>query len=247
VGGWCFFGFFGFVRINTLSTLFLGSAALGALLAGVIADYFGRRKAIMYGDVINTIGAIICCSAFTKWLLCTGVIFLGIATGPTFKRLRNHSASLGVCSHSVPLYISESCPSYLRGRFIVSFQLTINIGIMMAFAVAGIFSYIDPVNIGWRWALVEDMVRKKLFLRLLLGSAAVPSIIQWIGYHYHLPQTPRYTFVNEGVEECEKVGFLSIFAHKRDVYSKEPPFSIRGIYCSHSRTMKAIPWIRAMD
>uniref|UniRef100_A0A914DT08 Major facilitator superfamily (MFS) profile domain-containing protein n=1 Tax=Acrobeloides nanus TaxID=290746 RepID=A0A914DT08_9BILA len=70
---------------------------------------------------------------------------------------------------------------------------------MMAFAVAGIVSYIDPVYIGWR---------------LLLGSAAVPSIIQWIGYHYHLPQTPRYAFVKEGVEECEKVGFQSIFAHK---------------------------------
>ena len=56
-------------------------AALGSLFAGIIADIYGRKKAIMLGDIINTIGAIICCAAFTKWILLIGVIFLGLATG----------------------------------------------------------------------------------------------------------------------------------------------------------------------
>ena len=60
---------------------FPGMAAHGALFAGIIADIYGRKKAIMLGDIINTIGAIICCAAFTKWILLIGVIFLGLATG----------------------------------------------------------------------------------------------------------------------------------------------------------------------
>ena len=54
-------------------------------------------------------------------------------------------------SHTGPLYISESCPSYVRGRFITNYQLAITIGIMIAYAVGGTFSYIDPVYVGWRY------------------------------------------------------------------------------------------------
>ena len=54
-------------------------------------------------------------------------------------------------SHTVPLYISESCPSYLRGRFITNYQLSITIGIVIAYVVGGTFSYIDPVYVGWRY------------------------------------------------------------------------------------------------
>uniref|UniRef100_A0A914EJ51 Major facilitator superfamily (MFS) profile domain-containing protein n=1 Tax=Acrobeloides nanus TaxID=290746 RepID=A0A914EJ51_9BILA len=76
---------------DALFSFNLGMAALGALFAGIIADIYGRKKAIMLGDIINTIGAIICCAAFTKWILLIGVIFLGLATG--------------MSSHTVPLYI----------------------------------------------------------------------------------------------------------------------------------------------
>uniref|UniRef100_A0A914BZG6 Major facilitator superfamily (MFS) profile domain-containing protein n=1 Tax=Acrobeloides nanus TaxID=290746 RepID=A0A914BZG6_9BILA len=163
----------------------LGMAAFGALFAGIIADTHGRKKAIMLGDIINTLGAFICCAAFNKWILLIGVIFLGVATG--------------MSSHTVPLYIAESCPSYVRGRFITNYQVAVTLGIMLAYAVAGAFSFIDPVYVGWR---------------LMFTFASVPSILQFIGFWY-LPQSPRFTFEKEGIEACEKV-FEKIYEHNED-------------------------------
>lgn len=130
---------------------FSGMAAFGALFAGIIADTHGRKKAIMLGDIINTLGAFICCAAFNKWILLIGVIFLGVATGNLKVRDIYKLRILGMSSHTVPLYIAESCPSYVRGRFITSYQVAVTLGIMLAYAVAGAFSFIDPVYVGWRY------------------------------------------------------------------------------------------------
>uniref|UniRef100_A0A914BY64 Major facilitator superfamily (MFS) profile domain-containing protein n=1 Tax=Acrobeloides nanus TaxID=290746 RepID=A0A914BY64_9BILA len=69
----------------------------------------------------------------------------------------------------------------------------------MAYVVGGAFSYIDPVDIGWR---------------LMFAFAAVPSVIQFIGFLF-LPQSPRFAFEKEGIEACEKV-FEKIYEHNED-------------------------------
>ncbi|GFO15662.1 proton myo-inositol cotransporter [Plakobranchus ocellatus] len=83
---------------------------------------------------------------------------------------------------TVPVYVAEAAPSAIRGRLVTLNQLFITIGILVSSLVAGGFSSMKET--GWRY---------------MLGLAAVPGIIQFIGFLY-LPESPRW-LVTKGREE----------------------------------------------
>ena len=55
---------------------------------------------------------------------------------------------IGLASTTVPMYIAESAPSHLRGRFVTLNNVFICGGQLIAGLVDGAFSY-DKIN-GWR-------------------------------------------------------------------------------------------------
>ncbi|KAI4724932.1 monosaccharide transporter [Aureobasidium sp. EXF-10728] len=119
----------------------------GALIAGDLADFFGRRTTIMIGCLIFTIGVIMEIISTTISLMAAGRFVAGLGVG--FE------------SAVVILYMSEICPRKVRGALIACYQFCITIGILLASVVVYATqnrmdsgSYRIPVAIQLAWALI---------------------------------------------------------------------------------------------
>lgn len=56
-------------------------ATIGAIFAGGITDGIGRKKAIMFSDVLTIIGPFIQFMASTVMMVCIGRVILGLGMG----------------------------------------------------------------------------------------------------------------------------------------------------------------------
>ena len=169
-----------------------GFAIFGALTAGPISDKFGRKPLILSSGAVFTIGAILCAIAFDKWVLLIGRMLLGVA--------------IGFASMIVSIYVGESSPKHIRGALLTFCNAAITFGQMAANIIAGGFSYIDPDNVGWRWVLILCSLNLNADSRLMFGFAAIPAIIQFIGFLF-LPESPRWLLKHGREADCRDVRF----------------------------------------
>jgi sugar porter (SP) family MFS transporter len=133
-------------------------AIFGAAIAGQAADRLGRRRTIVSAAVVFIIGAALSAAAPDLAVLVIARVLLGVA--------------VGLASANAPVYISEVAPPEERGRLVSYFQLSVTVGILVAYLVGLAFSGID----GWRW---------------MLGLGALPALALGIGM-LQMPQSPRW-------------------------------------------------------
>ncbi|BFZ09061.1 hypothetical protein BsWGS_12100 [Bradybaena similaris] len=146
----------------------IGGAFLAALVGGFLNDLLGRKKMTVVGSFVFTSGAVVLCAAQNKEMLAAGRLIVGFG--------------IGFASMTVPVYIAESAPLYLRGRLVTINAGFITGGSLVASLVDGAFSYMK--HDGWRY---------------MLGLAAVPSVVQLIGFIF-LPESPRW-LMKKGLEQ----------------------------------------------
>ncbi len=153
-----------------VSSALLGSA-LGAFIAGSIADRQGRIKTMIIASVMFTLSAIGSGIAFGIW----DFIFWRALGG----------IGVGLASVITPAYIAEVAPAHLRGRLGSLQQLAIVVGIFLALlcdyfiALAAGGSAEAPFWFGvsaWRWMFWSEIPPA-----ILYGVAAVM-----------IPESPRY-------------------------------------------------------
>jgi len=114
-----------------VSMVLLG-ALLGVLFSGMVADRFGRKKAILLPAALFTLGTAIVCSSHSVLVFLIGRFITGTA--------------VGLISMTAPLYLAEIAPSRLRGTFVCVHQLVITVGILVAYVV----NYVFAASGSWR-------------------------------------------------------------------------------------------------
>jgi SP family sugar:H+ symporter-like MFS transporter len=129
-----------------VSFLSLGTF-IGAIVAGDLADFFGRRTTILIGCVIYTVGVILQTASTEYRLLIGGRVIAGVG--------------VGFVSAIIILYMSEIAPRKVRGAIVSGYQFCITIGLLLASCVAygtqdrlDTGSYRIPVAIQFLWSII---------------------------------------------------------------------------------------------
>lgn len=155
--------FTSYFDLNDVMTGWAVSSALvgcivGAIGAGRPGDRFGRREMLKVSAILFLV------SAFGT----------GLATNVQLFILARFIGGLGVGIASVlsPTYISEIAPASNRGSLIVTFQLAIVVGILVAFFVD--YLLINTGANNWRFMFLSESLPALLFLVLLYRVARSP-------------------------------------------------------------------------
>ncbi|KAI8712521.1 MFS domain-containing protein [Fusarium sp. LHS14.1] len=117
-----------------ITGLCAGGALIGAIIAGVTADKYGRKPAIWFASVLFTIGALIQAASYSIIQMSVGRILVGLVVG---------SASM-----IMPLYIAEISPAKYRGRMISIDMVFLETGSLLAYAFNAAFANVAH---GWRY------------------------------------------------------------------------------------------------
>ncbi len=103
-----------------VSSVLIGTI-IGAIIGGKLADWLGRKKALIVMAIIFAAGAILTAIAPN---LVTFMIFR-ILTG----------VAIGGASVEAPMYITELAPANKRGSLVFLFQFAITVGILVAYGI----------------------------------------------------------------------------------------------------------------
>jgi sugar porter (SP) family MFS transporter len=104
-----------------VTSLLLVGAIVGALAAGRISDWIGRRRTVLITAVVFIVGVLLAAFTPTYPTLLVARIIIGLAVG---------SASM-----VVPLYIGEIVPPRVRGGLVSLNQLAITVGILGSYLI----------------------------------------------------------------------------------------------------------------
>jgi len=158
-------------------------AALGAVVAGRLADKIGRLSVMKIAALLFLISVFGTGLAANVWMFGLFRVIGGIG--------------VGVASVIAPAYIAETSPPRIRGRLGSLQQLAIVTGIFVSLAIDALLAHIaggarEELWLGmeaWRWMFV---------------IMALPAVL-YGGLAFTIPESPRYLVATFQIPEARKV------------------------------------------
>jgi sugar porter (SP) family MFS transporter len=147
----------------------LYGTVFGAAFGGLPADRIGRKKTLLWIGIlffVSAIGAALAQDVYSFMLF----RFIG-------------GLSIGASSVVAPVYISEIAPPAYRGRMVISFQVNIVLGILLAYVSNYLLLGVGGDD-DWRW---------------MLGIVALPSLLFSLMVLL-TPESPRWLILHKGDE-----------------------------------------------
>ncbi|KAJ4822587.1 Inositol transporter 4 [Turnera subulata] len=121
---------------ETIVSMAVAGAIIGAAVGGYMNDRFGRKKSILAADVVFFLGAIVMAVAPAPWVIVIGRILVGLG--------------VGMASMTAPLYISEASPARIRGALVSTNGFLITGGQFLSYLINLAFTKAPGT---WRWML----------------------------------------------------------------------------------------------
>jgi MFS transporter, SP family, sugar:H+ symporter len=169
-------------NLGLVASSILPGCAVGAFMAGRLADTMGRRKTMQVAAILFIVSAIITGAAGSATVFAIARFFAGLA--------------VGAASVLSPAYISEVTPARLRGRLSSVQQVMIIVGLAGAassnlaiqnFAGSSVSDIMGFA--AWRWMFWAQGVPAVLFLLTL----------------FLIPESPRYLVLKGRLDEAKNV------------------------------------------
>lgn len=101
---------------------------------------------------------------------------------------------VGAAAQIVPVYIQELAPARARGRLTCLNSIAVTGGQVIAYAIGAGFEHVSS---GWRW---------------IIALGAFPPIVQIIGIHFFMSESPRYLIKQRREDEATRA-LARIYPH----------------------------------
>ncbi|KAF4312231.1 Sugar/inositol transporter [Botryosphaeria dothidea] len=132
---------------SLITSILSAGTFFGALFAGSLADWIGRRTTVVAGCGVFAVGVILQVASAAVNLLVAGRLIAGIG--------------VGFVSATIILYMSEIAPKAVRGAIVSGYQFAITIGLLLASCVdqatkdrTDSGAYRIPISIQFAWAII---------------------------------------------------------------------------------------------
>ena len=180
-----------------VSSALLGTI-VGCIVAGSITDWWGRKKALIFAAtclLLSAIGSMLTPQFLGNmdqplWLTSSADLAFNLLI---VVRIIG-GIGVGVTSVVAPIYISELAQPENRGKMVSLYQLSITLGILLAFLVdwivlnqagdsAGMISG-EPAGF-WNWLFVGELWRG-------MFGTEIPVALLFLTLLFLVPETPRW-------------------------------------------------------